>query len=141
VIICEPMRNALPPLLCAVLAGCATNGVSEYRGPDGSAIKTTKCASDPAKCFATASQSCPGVGTYRVLSSESHAGGLLADILPGPVTWYSMTYTCGPSDGRMPDFKFGGQPYTPPAPPVVVKQQPTTTNCNKVGDNVTCHTY
>jgi hypothetical protein len=24
--------------------------------------------------------------------------------LPGPVTWYAMTYTCGPSDGRLADF-------------------------------------
>jgi hypothetical protein len=34
-------------------------------------------------------------------ASHNHAGGLLADILPGPVTWYAMSYTCGPSDGRL----------------------------------------
>ena len=151
VVRCTPMKNALLLLLVAVLGACATGGVSEYRGPDGSAIKTTKCTSDPTKCYAVASQSCAGVGTYRVLSSESHAGGLLADIMPGPVTWYSMTFACGPSDGRMPDFKFGGQQYTPPPvivqpqqtiiqqPPVV--QQPTTTRCQTVGDNTTCRTY
>jgi hypothetical protein len=48
-------------------------------------------------------------GSYQVLDSESHAGGLLADILPGPVTWYGMTYSCGPSDGRLPSFAFKGQ--------------------------------
>jgi hypothetical protein len=36
----------------------------------------------------------------KILNSESHAGGLLADILPGPVTWYTMTYVCGASDGK-----------------------------------------
>ena len=76
-----------------------------------------------------------------MISSESHAGGLVADVLPGPVTWYGMTYTCGPSDGKMPEFKFAGQQYTPPPPapaPVVIKQPPTTTNCTKIGDTVTC---
>jgi len=29
----------------------------------------------------------------------------LADILPGPVAWYTMSYACGPSDG-----KIGGWP-------------------------------
>jgi hypothetical protein len=68
----------------------------------------------------------------------------MADVLPGPVTWYGMTYACGPSDGRMPDFKFVGQQYVPPSPPpspIVIKQQPTTTNCTKMGDTVTCRTY
>ena len=40
-------------------------------------------------------------GSYQILDSESHAGGLLIDAIPGPVTWYTMTYTCGPSDGRL----------------------------------------
>jgi hypothetical protein len=30
--------------------------------------------------------------------------------MPGPVTWYSMTYQCGPSDGKMPAFAFRGGP-------------------------------
>jgi len=133
------MRTIMLLLLqVAMLTACATGGVSEYRAPDGTAIKTVKCSSDPGKCFALASQSCPAQGTYRVVSSESHAGGLLADIMPGPVTWYSMTFACGPSDGRMPEFRFGGQQYTPP--PVIVKQ-PTTTNCTKIGDNINCNSY
>ena len=132
-------------VLCAMLvAGCASTGVSEFRTPDGSAAKSVKCSSDPAKCFAVASNSCPTEGTYRVLSSESHAGGLLADVLPGPVTWYSMSFVCGASDGKMPEFKYGGQQYVPlppPPAPIVVKQQPTTTNCTKNGNTTNCTTY
>lgn len=143
------MKRSLYLLHVVLLSGCATTGVSEFRGPDGSSIKTVKCASDPARCFAVASQSCPSMGTYRVISSESHAGGVLADILPGPVTWYGMTYACGATDGAMSDFKFSGQQYTPPplpAPalrPIIIQQQPTTTttNCTKAGETVTCRSY
>jgi hypothetical protein len=53
-----------------------------------------------------------------VVDSYSKAGGLVADILPGPVTWYYMSYQCGKSDGRMPSFAFRGQNYQ--RPPVVV---------------------
>lgn len=122
------------------LSGCATTSVKQFQAPDGSAIKTVKCTSDPAKCFSAASQSCPGNGTYRVVSSESRAGGLAADILPGPVTWYYMTFSCGQSDGKMPDFKFAGQQYVPPPAPIVVKPAATTTNCTTFGNNVNCTT-
>jgi hypothetical protein len=30
--------------------------------------------------------------------------------MSGPVTWYSVTYQCGPSDGKMPTFTFRGGP-------------------------------
>ena len=139
------MQRLFAVLTVVAIAGCAGGSIKDFRAPDGTSIKTVKCPSDPAKCFAVASQSCPDGGTYRVVSSESHAGGLLADILPGPVTWYGMTYACGPSDGKMPDFEFRGQQYIPPAPrpttPTVVKPQPTTTNCTKIGNTLICNTY
>ena len=146
---CDLRNMKLPLVLFQLLmfAGCGTQSASEFRAPDGSTLKSVKCASDSSRCFATAAQSCPGGGTYRVVSSDSHAGGAIADIIPGPVTWYSMTYACGLSDGRMPDFNFVGQRYTPspaPAPrPIIVTPAPaaTTTNCIKVGDTVSCSTY
>jgi hypothetical protein len=134
--------NRIPLLLAAGLfvAGCETTSISQFQSPDGAAIKTVKCTSDPAKCFSAATQSCPGEGTYHVVSSQSRAGGIAADVIPGPVTWYYMTFVCGPSDGKMPDFKFAGQQYVPPAPPVVVKQAPTTTRCTAYGGTVNCTT-
>lgn len=123
------------------LAGCATSTVSEFRGPDGSTVKSIKCTSDPQKCFVAATQSCPN-GTYRVISSESHAGGAFADLIPGPVTWYGMSYSCGPSDGKMPDFKFQGPRDTPLVMPSSPPQRKSTiTNCNKAGSSITCNTY
>lgn len=84
-----------------------------------------------------------------MVSSHSNAGGTLADIIPGPVTWYNMTYTCGPSDGQMPEFAFKGARYTPAPVIMPAPQQPqqiqrprsTTTTCNRNGDNVNCTTY
>lgn len=131
----------LIPIL--ILSGCASTSVSEFRSPDGATVKKVKCTSDPAKCFVLASSSCPTEGTYRVISSQSNAGGLAADIIPGPITWYAMSFACGPSDGKMPDFKFVGQQYIPPPPPaqpMVIQRQPTTTNCTKFGDTVNCTT-
>jgi hypothetical protein len=138
------MKIYLLALQISLLTGCATTAVEEFRAPDGTSVKTVKCTSDPTKCFALASQSCGPDGRYKVISSKSNAGGLVADIFPGPVTWYYMTLTCGISDGTMPDFKFVGPQYTPPpsAPtPIVIKQQPSTTNCTKIGNSLNCQTY
>jgi len=122
--------------LAACVAGCATESVSEYRAPNGVLVKTAKCASDRGKCFALAAKSCAPGGTYQVLSSESHAGGLGDDVIPGPVTWFSMSYACGPSDGALPGFPFGG-----PAPGMP-NWQPSrvTTNCTTVGNATRCTT-
>jgi hypothetical protein len=102
------------------LAGCnATNSDTSFTGPSGQKIHSAKCSQAPAGCYA---------------DSESHAGGLIADIIPGPVTWSGMTYTCGKSDGRLPSFPFKGQQYIPAAGPVI-------TNCQSFGNSVSCQQY
>ena len=136
------MRHFVSALLVAAICGCASSNVREVQGPDGTRLKTVKCSADSHKCLEQAALSCPEAGTYRVLASESHAGGLLADLMPGPVTWYGMTYVCGQPDGKLPDFKFGGQQYIPPAvvvQPVTPAPRPTTTTCTALGGGmVTC---
>lgn len=126
------------------LVACASPTVKEFKAPDGTSVRAVKCTSESSKCFVAASQSCEGAGTYRVISSESHAGGIAADLIPGPVTWYAMTYVCGASDGKMPEFRWVGPAYTPPSPspsPQVVRPAPSTTNCTKIGDTMSCRTY
>jgi hypothetical protein len=138
------MRVVASVALAFALAACAAPSVREFSAPDGTSLKTVKCTSEPSMCFVAALQSCRGGGTYKVLSSESHAGGIAADLIPGPVTWYAMTYACGPSDGRMPEFKWVGPVYTPPPAspaPQAVRPAPTTTNCTKIGNSVSCRTY
>src|SRR5262249_6151232 len=80
----------------ALFSGCCS--AQTIVGP--SPIHRAKCSQSPAGCYEQATRDCRG-GPYQILDSESHAGGLLADILPGPVTWYTMSYVCGPSDGKI----------------------------------------
>jgi len=83
------VRNLTAIGIAALLTGCASTGIEEVRGPSGAAMKSVKCVSDSGKCMAAASESC-GNGPYQVLDSSSNAGGVFADLLPGPVTWYRM---------------------------------------------------
>jgi|SRR5215471_12866606 len=111
----------------ALFSGCCS--AQTIFGPSGKPLKpahSAKCQST-AGCYAQATRDCGG-GSYQIHDSESHAGGLLADILPGPFTWYVMTYTCGPSDGRLADFPFRGPRYKPPS----------VTTCSRFGNTVTC---
>lgn len=133
-------RTTIALVFVALISGCATTNVTQFQAPDGTSVKTVKCSSDATKCFSAASQSCREGGTYQVVSSASRAGGLAADILPGPVTWYYMTYVCGPSDGVMPEFNFTGQQYVPPPAPIVIRQSPTSTTCSSFGNSVSCNT-
>jgi hypothetical protein len=126
------------------LAACQPAPVA-VSGPSGQTISRAKCSQSPNACFSQAAAACGG-GSYQVLASESHAGGLIADVLPGPVTWYSMSYQCGPSDGRLPAFPFGGATMadvmaTMPAPAPTPVRPITTTNCNTVGNSVSCTSY
>jgi hypothetical protein len=100
-------------VLAASLAGCMETTNQSFNGPSGTAVETAKCNQSSTSCLQKAAQTCGG--PYLVLDSESHAGGLLADVIAGPVTWYSMTYQCGRSDGKMPTFAFRGPQYVEPA--------------------------
>tara|TARA_B110000238_G_C15706914_1_gene260824 strand:- start:37 stop:417 length:381 start_codon:yes stop_codon:yes gene_type:complete len=114
------MRKALVAGIVGLglLVGCGgSNSPESFIGPSGQVLETVKCKSSPKQCFAQANKSCSG--SYQVVSSESHAGGILADFIPGPVTWYGMTYQCGQSDGKNPTFPFQGGTYTP-APVIYV---------------------
>jgi hypothetical protein len=77
-------------------------------------------------------------GSYQVIGSESHSGGLVADILPGPVKWYSLTFLCGKSDGKMPDFAFSGPEQAMPSFDIPSSIQ---TTCSTVGNTTRCTTY
>lgn len=116
------------------LGACGTTAPTSVSGPSGAPIHRAKCSASSNGCFAQAAQACGG-GSYQVLSSESHAGGLVADVLPGPVTWYSMTFQCGPSDGKMPAFPFTGAPLMSSTP---VAMPSTTTRCTSTYNTVTC---
>src|SRR5215471_3735409 len=81
----------------ALFSGCCS--AQTIVGPSGKPIHRAKCSQSPMGCYEQATRDCRG-GSYQILDSESHPGGLLLDILPGPVTWYTMTYVCGAPDGK-----------------------------------------
>src|SRR5215475_15873778 len=116
-------------MVCFVAAtlfsGCCS--AQTIVGPSGKPVHRAKCSQSPAGCYEQATRDCRG-GSYQILDSESHAGGLLADILPGPVTWYTMSYVCGPPDGRLADFPFRGPRYKPPS----------IQTCSQFGNTVSC---
>lgn len=130
------MRLLAFPLCAVLLTACAASGPTKFVGPDGTEHHKVRCTGDTSQCFVQASEVC--AGAYSVTDSYSNAGGVFADVIPGPVTWYTMMFQCGPSNGRMPSFALRGQQYSPP--PVVVTQ-PTTTDCTTFGNSVTCRTY
>lgn len=134
-----------------LLAGCnAGPQVKSYTGPSGEKESTVRCTRETSACFEKASEACGG-GSYRVTNSYRNAGGLWADVLPGPVTWYTMSVICGPSDGLMPQFPLrGSEPAMPPMPQLpprgsepAMQPMPSVqqTNCYKIGNTVNCTTY
>lgn len=137
------LRFVVMFLALLALPGIVSAGT--FVGPDGKPVNQTKCRVSPTGCYEEAHDTCHG--PYQILDSESHAGGILADILPGPVTWYSFTYACGRSDGRLASFQLrGSEPKMPDIrvqPPAVVAAPPAVTRCssNRVGGTVWTNCY
>lgn len=126
------------------LAGCQTTSET-FTGPTGEKVSTVRCTTDPTSCYKKATESCGG-GTYRVVGSYRNAGGIFADVLPGPVTWYTMSLVCGKPDGVLPQFPLrGAEPAMPKMPepqtPVVIQPSspPRTTTCMQANGMISCH--
>jgi hypothetical protein len=113
--------------------GASVASAGGFTGPSGQQMYRAKCSYSPDGCYNEAANTCRG--KYQIVDSESHAGGLFADIMPGPVTYYSITYACGQSNGRMADFPFRGGTWSPPSPP-----QNRRTNCTSTRNGDTIYT-
>lgn len=90
-----------------LVASACTDQTRNFVDPSGNEVFTVRCKQDSSACFQKAQEACGG-GTYRVTDSYSNDGGLVADYIPGPVKWYTMTLQCGKPDGVMPTFPFRG---------------------------------
>lgn len=122
------MKWAIVAVLAGLaLGGCVAPATERFVAPDGAQALTTKCSQAPNACFQEATATCRG--SYRVLDSYSKSGGLIADVLPGPVMWYYMSYSCGRSDGAFPQFTLRGAPPRP---------IDTGVTCTRFGNSVTC---
>ena len=159
------MKLVFFAIVTSLLAGCVTNPTAqelpiakEVRAPDGRLIKNIKCKSDPNLCLEGASASCiESDMKYQVIKSHSTSGNRFSDMDSGVLTWYNMTYECGPSDGKLPEFAFQEKKpsstgrldpnlfkvtpfdYKDYAQPE--KNYPTRTDCRKDGDTLKCNSY
>ena len=82
------------------------------QGPDGRPIHETTCQGSSSSCYQEARATCKG--NYQVLDSYSKAGNLFTDAIPGPFTWFHMSYSCGQSNGKIAKFNHEGGYYMPP---------------------------
>ncbi len=107
--------------------------VEQIQSPSGIPVNYVKCARKPARCMNEAADYCEG--SYQVIDSESHTGTMVTDAMSGSVTWYSMTFLCGRSNGDMPTFPSRGPNGGKPSaiiPPGV------STVCNVLGRGQNC---
>lgn len=131
------MRAALLPtafLSLALLAPAPALAVDveQLDTPSGVTVDYVKCSRNSNRCLNAASEHCKG--SYQVIGSESHPGTLVSDVFAGSVTWYSMTFLCGVSDGALPGF-----PYQRTAePPSTIVPPGISTVCTALGRGKSC---
>ena len=134
------MKIVVAAVLIVAVSGCVPEEPTTFATPSGRSAHTVRCIGDSGQCMQKAAATCSG--RYQVLDSYSNAGGLVADIIPGPVIWSTLTFACGATDGQIPTFPFRGErmsmPIFPPAPAQI--QSNATTRCSSFGDTLTCRT-
>jgi hypothetical protein len=119
--------SVLAVMLALVACGTGSERVTTASGAQGVKIK---CKGDRANCLADAGDACPN--GFHIVSEDSHSGGALADVLPGPVPWWTMIIQCGPAPvGYVPPPK--APPRTTPvenpfSPPSTVTTAPRCTS-------------
>src|SRR5258708_23855529 len=86
-------RMVLFCLVALGLPGCMETAGPSFNGPTGAALNTAKCSQSSVGCLQKASQVCGG--QYSVVHKQSHSGGLVAALLPRPVTCDPLTSQCG----------------------------------------------
>lgn len=124
--------------VAALALGACAGPQESFVGPSGETVHEVKCSGGKGECFETAAATCGAEG-YRALDSHSRSGGLLADALPGPVTWYYLTYACGAPDGVMPGFAREGHDAPLILPnPAPAYSAPRVTHCTPMGLGVSC---
>ena len=111
-------------VFAVLLVSCGPAGPEKITAPNGGTGFALTCQRSRENCLTQAGEQCGREG-YYVVSESSHAGGILADALPGPVTWYNIQVACGEPEAG----------YRPPrqAQPVVYNPEPAkaTVRCRK----------
>ena len=126
------MRAALITLALLAPSSALADKIEQIDTPSGVTVDYVKCSRNPNRCMNAAAEYCEG--SYQVIGSESHPGTIVSDVFAGSVTWYSMTFLCGVSDGQMPAF-----PYQRKAdPPSTIIPPGLSTVCKAIGRGKSC---
>ena len=75
-----------------MLSGCVSASGHAINLPNGKIGVRTTCHPDVAECYEEAGKIC--TNGYDLVSQSVHMGGTLADLMPGPVTWYNVLVEC-----------------------------------------------
>ena len=86
------MKKILLLLSLLLVVGCVSSSGSAFVSPEGESIYYTKCNVSEEGCLKDIAENCPS--GYNTINTETHMGGILADLIPGPVRWWSITYSC-----------------------------------------------
>lgn len=129
------MRSFVLALIPALLVASPmlADKIDQIDAPSGVTVDYTKCSRNPNRCMNAAAKYCDG--SYQVIDSESHSGTIVSDVFAGSVTWYSMTFLCGRSDGILPQFPYRGANAAPPS--VIIPPQ-ISTICTVLGRGKSC---
>jgi hypothetical protein len=80
-------------VVACTATACAGASSHAIVGPDGRTSYRIKCHPDIDDCWEEAGDRCGSAG-YEVNDKNMHMGGTVADLIPGPVTWYVVLVTC-----------------------------------------------
>ena len=89
------MKKVFLLLAIMVIAnGCSGKvAATKISGPTGGVAYIVKCKKSVAYCMQKLGTLCKG-SAYDIISDDTHAGGVFADILPGPTVWHTVVATC-----------------------------------------------
>jgi hypothetical protein len=87
------MKTLILVGLVFIIPGCVSSSSRAIVGPDGSIAYRLTCHPDIAECWEEAGNRC-GPSGYHVVDKSVHMGGIIVDLLPGPVPWYNVMVSC-----------------------------------------------
>ena len=127
------MRRLIIALALLLPTSALADKIDQLQTPSGITVDYVKCSRNANRCMNAVAEYCEG--SYQVIDSESHMGTIVTDVVAGQVTWYSMTFLCGKSDGILPTFPFRGPQATKPS--VLIPPQ-IRTICTIIGRTQSC---
>jgi S1-C subfamily serine protease len=100
----QPLSLVISLSFASIVSVCTPVSADQF-------LRYAKCNASVTNCYQQAHERCNG--SYDVVDKESHPGGIFADILPGPIPWYTIAFTCR----AQPQAQISAPPAPRPEPP------------------------